>query len=141
MMQIVRNITDIDDGMLLQNTCKYLIYDRDSKSCENFDSLMRSAKIKPVKPPPGSPNLNVYAERFVLSVKSECRDRMIRFGDRVLHHVLNEYVAHYHFERNHQGIGNDLVFPQRDMEKDSGKSIECRVRLGGLLRFYHQRAA
>ena len=126
---------------MLHYTCKYLIHDRDGKFCDHFDSLLRSAKIEPVKLPPRSPNLNAYAERFVLSVKSECLDRMILFGERALHHVLNEYVAHYHFERNHQGIGNNLVFLQRDMEKDSGKSIECRVRLGGLLKFYHQRAA
>ena len=141
MTQMVQNITDIDDGMLLQNGCKYLIHDRDSKFCEHFDSLLRSVKIEPVKLPPRSPNLNAYAERFVLSVKSECLDRMIIFGERALHHVLKEYVAHYHFERNHQGIGNQLVFAQRDMEKDSGKPIECRERLGGLLKFYHKRAA
>ena len=65
--QIVRNITDIDDGVLLQNKCKYLIHDRDSKYCKHFDSLLRSVKIEPVKLPPRSPNLNAYAERFILS--------------------------------------------------------------------------
>ncbi len=141
MARIARNITDIDEGMLLQSNCSYLIHDRDSKFCEHFDSLLRSADIEPVKLPPRSPNLNAYAERFVLSTKSEVLDRMILFGERALQHVLKEYAAHYHFERNHQGIGNDLIFPQRDMEKDSGRSIECRERLGGLLKFYHQRAA
>ena len=66
---------------------------------------------------------------------------MSLFGEMSLHHVIKEYAGHYHFERNHQGIGNNLVFPQRDMEKDSGKSIECRERLGGLLKFYHRRAS
>ena len=65
--QIVRNITDIYDGVLLQNNCKYLIHDRDSKFCEHFDSLLRSVKIQPVKLPARSPNLNAYAERFILS--------------------------------------------------------------------------
>ena len=50
--QIVRNITDIEDGMLLQNNCRYLIHDRDSKFCEHFDSLLRSVKIDPVRLPP-----------------------------------------------------------------------------------------
>jgi putative transposase len=112
--QIVRNITDIDEGMLLQSNCRYLIHDRDSKFCEHFDSLLRSANIEPVKLPERSPNLNAYAERFILSVKSECLDRMILFGARSLHYVLKEYTAHYHMERNHQGIGNNLVFPQPD---------------------------
>jgi len=65
--QIVRNITDVYDGVLLQNNCKYLIHDRDSKFCKHFDSLLRSVQINPVKLPPGSPNLNAYAERFILS--------------------------------------------------------------------------
>jgi hypothetical protein len=87
MAQIARNITDIDDGLLLQNNCKYLIHDRDSKFCEHFDSLLRSVQIAPVKLP-RPPNLNAYAERFILSlrarVKSECLDRMILFGERAL---------------------------------------------------------
>ena len=72
--QIARNITDIDEGVLLQYNCRYLIHDRDSKFCEHFDSLLRSVKIEPVRLPPRSPNLNSYAERFILSVKSECLD-------------------------------------------------------------------
>lgn len=139
--QIVRNITDIDDSVLLQNNCKYLIHDRDSKFCEHFDSLLRSVKIEPVKLPPRSPNLNAYAERFILSVKSECLERMILFGERSLHHVLKEYIAHYHLERNHQGIGNNLIFPQTAPEKSGERTIECRERLGGMLKFYHRQAA
>jgi len=141
MAQIVRNITDIDDGVLLQNDCKYLIHDRDSKFCEHFDSLLRSVQIEPVKLPPRSPNLNAYAERFILSAKSECLDRMILFGERALHHVLKEYAAHYHLERNHQGIGNNLIIPQPGVGKCTEGAIKCRQRLGGLLKFYHRRAA
>jgi transposase InsO family protein len=141
MAQIARNITDIDEGMLLQRNCKYLIHDRDSKFCEHFDSLVRSVNIKPVRLPSRSPNLNAYAERFILSVKSECLDRMILFGETALRHVLKEYAAHYHFERNHQGIGNNLIFSQAAPEKSSEQAIECRERLGGLLKFYHRRAA
>jgi len=68
--QIVRNITDIDEGMLLQSNCRYLIHDRDSKFCEHFDSLLRSANIEPVKLPARSPNLNAYAERFTMYSRS-----------------------------------------------------------------------
>jgi hypothetical protein len=66
---------------------------------------------------------------------------MILFGERSLRHVLKEYAVHYHFERNHQGIGNNLIFPQPAPEKSSEQAIECRERLGGLLKFYHRRAA
>ena len=141
MTQVARNITDIDEGMLVQSNCKYLIHDRDSRFCEHFDSLLRSVTIEPVKLPPRSPNLNAFAERFILSVKSECLDRMILFGERSLHHVLKEYAAHYHLERNHQGIGNSLPFEQPDSVRQREKTIECRERLGGLLKYYHRQAA
>ena len=56
--------------MLLQNGCKYLIHDRDSKFCKHFDGLLRSVHIEPVRLPPRSPNLNAYAERFILSLRA-----------------------------------------------------------------------
>jgi putative transposase len=145
MAQVVRNITDVDEGMLAQNGCKYLIHDRDSKFCKHFNGLLRSVKIEPVRLPPRPPNLNAYAERFVLSlrarIKSECLERMILAGVRSIHHVINEYTAHYHLERNHQGIGNNLVIPESAPENCSERKVECRERLGGLLKFYHRQAA
>ena len=60
---------------------------------------------------PESPNLNAYAERWIRSVKDEALSRMILFGEDSLRHVLNEYMDHYHHERNHQGKGNILLFP------------------------------
>ena len=133
MAQVVRNITDFDEGMVIQTGCKYLIHDRDSKFCDHFDALLRSVNIEPVKIPPRSPNLNAYAERFILSVKSECLDRMILFGERSLRHVLKEYTTHYHLERNHQGIGNNLVIPSPEQEQCGKGKVECRERLGGLI--------
>ena len=56
--------------------------------------------------PARSPNLNAYAERFVLSIKSECLDRMGLIGERHLRRAVASYVEHYHLERPHQGIGN-----------------------------------
>jgi putative transposase len=144
MAQVVRNITAVDEGMLVQNNCKYLIHDRDSKFCERFDNLVRSVNIEPVKLPPRSPNLNAYAERFVLSlrarIKSECLDSKILFGERSIRHEIKEYTAHYHLERNHQGIGNNLVFPQPAPEKCNEVKVECRERLGGLLKFCRRAA-
>ena len=66
---------------------------------------------------------------------------MIVFGERALRHVLNEYVAHYHFERNHQGIGNNLVYPGVEAEIYREGPVECRERIGGLLKFYYRQAA
>ena len=90
-----------------------LIHDQDSKYCEHFDGLLRSVNIEPVKLPPRSPNPNPYAERFVL-----CLDRLILFSEKSLTYVLNEYITHYHLERNHQGIGNTLISPRPDSDKD-----------------------
>ncbi len=133
--------TDAEDGFLVENSCRYLIHDRDSKFCEHFDGRLRSVNIEPVKLPPRSPNLNPYAERFALSVKSECLDRLILFGEKSLTYVLNEYITHYHLERNHQGIGNTLISPRPDSDKDRERDIKSQERLGGLLKFYHRPAA
>ena len=74
------------------------------------------------------------------SVKEECLSKVILFGERSLRRALSEYVEHYHAERNHQGKGNVLLFPQgTDIGRDT--PVQCRVRLGGLLRYYHQEAA
>ena len=97
--------------------------------------------IEPVELPPRSPNLNPYAERFVLSVESECLDRLILFGEKSLTYVLNEYITHYHLEGNHQGIGNTLISPRPDSDKDRERDIKSQERLGGLLKFYHRPAA
>ena len=91
--------------------------------------------------PPRSPNLNAYAERWVRSVKEECLSRLILFGEDSLRHVLNEYVDHYHQERNHQGKGNVLLFPRSSPAGEHKGTIQCRERLGGLLKYYEREAA
>ena len=76
----------------------------------------------------------------MLSLKSEALERMIFFGEASLRNALAEFTAHYHTERNHQGLDNDLIDPGGDIGKPAG-IIECRERLGVLLRYYHRRAA
>ena len=85
-----------------------------------------------------TPNLNAYAERWVRSVKEECLSRLIFFGVASLRRALREYETHYLAERPHQGIANRMIAP-RAIAKDG--PIECRSRLGGLLRYYHREAA
>jgi len=84
--------------------------------------------------------LNAYAERFVRSIKDECLSRVIFFGERSLRKATREYAAHYHRERNHQGIDNRLIAPD-DHTGSTLSAIECVQRLGGMLRFYHRAAA
>jgi hypothetical protein len=66
---------------------------------------------------------------------------MILFGEHSLWHVLHEYVDHYHQERNHQGKGNVLLFPVPSLAGDHDGLIQCRERLGGLLKYYEREAA
>ncbi len=83
--------------------------------------------------------MNAIAERWVLSVKRECLDRMILFGERHLRRVLGDYVAHFHTERPHQGLGNELVVPGARTGCGKGEVVETE-RLGGLLRSHHRAA-
>ena len=117
-----------------------MIHDRDTKFTASFNAVLSSAGIQSVKLPARSPNLNAYAERFVRSIKSECLDQMILFGEKSLRYVLSEYIAHYHAERNHQGIENVIPFPDERLSS-TGREITKAERLGGLLSFYHREAA
>jgi transposase InsO family protein len=138
MMQIGRNLTDPIDGFLAET--EFLILDRDSKYSTAFRDLLKDAGIQVVRLPPRSPNLNAYAERFVRSIKDECLDRMIFFGERSLWRATREFAAHYHAERNHQGLNNRLIEPDGREGLTCGE-IDCAQRLGGMLRYYFRLAA
>jgi transposase InsO family protein len=84
--------------------------------------------------------LNAYAERFVRSIKSECLRRVIPLGENHLRELIREFAAHYHLERNHQGLGNQLIQPANDNSAVTGPVLR-RKRIGGLLNFYYRNAA
>jgi transposase InsO family protein len=134
--QMARNLTDAEEGFL--NGTRYLIHDRDPLFTVEFREILKSSGVKAVKLPARSPDLNAYAERFVRSIREECLSRVIPMGEHHLRWVIGEYVNHYHLERNHQGLGNELIEPSG--ETGSGR-VACRERLGGLLRYYYRRAA
>jgi transposase InsO family protein len=134
--QIARNVTAADAPMA---NARFLLHDRDAKFSDNFDSVFHAAGIQVLKLPPQSPNLNAFAERWVRSVKEECLDQLILFGERSLRHALDEYLAHHQHERNHQGLDNVIPFPSEQSRCRDG-TIRKSERLGGLLNFY-QRAA
>jgi putative transposase len=87
--------------------------------------------------PKRAPNCNAYAERFVLSIKSECLRRMVFFGETSLRRAIVEFVEHYHAERAHQGIGNERI--ERAVAVGDGEVV-CDERLGGLLKCYRRAA-
>ena len=138
MMQIARNVTMTDWGFLFGK--KYMIHDRDSKFCPAFLRIIKDSGVSPVKLPAQSPNLNSYAERCVLSIKSDCLSKLILCGEASLWHAIRQYLVHYHEELPHQGKGNRLLFPSQTPNNSIGP-VRCRERLGGLLRFYYRLAA
>jgi len=73
-------------------------------------------------------------------LKEECLERMIFFGEASLRNAVREFLAHYHGERIHQGMGNRILVPGVEVGRTLG-DVECRERLGGLLRYYYRKAA
>ena len=138
MEQMARNLTDPVDGCLRR--ARYLIHDRDPLYTRGFGEILEGGGVQPIRLPPKSPNLNAYAERFVRSIKEECLSRVVPLGEGHLRLLVGEYVEHYHRERNHQGLDNQLL--QRPPPPVSlAADVQRRERLGGLLNFYHREAA
>jgi transposase InsO family protein len=139
MMQVARDITMEQWGFLSPG--QYLIHDKDGKYCPAFQRMLDEAGITCMPLPPRSPNLKAYAEQWVRSVKEECLSRLILFGEASLRHALHEYIEHYHHERNHQSKGNVLLFPAVSHSMERQGTLQCRERLGGLLKYYERDAA
>ncbi|MDB4808949.1 transposase [Verrucomicrobiales bacterium] len=83
--------------------------------------------------------MNLYAERFVRSIKGECLDWIFLIGERSLRRAVDQFCRHYHHERNHQGLDNNIIEP--DFGSDREGEVNCRDRLGGLLRYDYRDAA
>jgi len=137
MAQIAGNLTDAVEGFFSGK--RYLIHDRDPLYTREFIDLIAGCGIEAIKLPPKSPNLNAYAERFVRSIKEACLDQMVLFGEAALRNAVRQFVTHYHEERNHQGLNNQLLTYTRTVE--STGRLRKRERLGGLLNYYYRVAA
>jgi putative transposase len=138
MRQAARNLIDEEGGAL--SSKRYLIIDPDTKCTQQFRRLLEQSGTEVIRLPPMSLNLNAYAERFVRSIKEECLRRMIFIGQASLRRAIGEYMAHYHEERNHQGLENTLI---RSMSRSAVNAapIQRRGRLGGMLNYYYHAAA
>jgi hypothetical protein len=139
MMQVARNVTMEAWGFL--SSGQYLMHDRDGKYCPAFQHIIDVAGVTRVPLPPRSPDLNAYTERCVRSVKEECLSRLLLFGEASLWHALHECVEHDHHERNHQGEGHVLLFPPSRADERRTGPMQCRERLGELLKCYECEAA
>jgi len=137
MEQVGRNVTDCEEGILKKK--RYLIHDRDPLYTTEFLRILAESGIDSVKLPPRSPNLNAFAERSVRSIKEECLERMILFGEDSLRTAVREFLVHYHAERNHQGLDNQLIVPVTTERKAHG-TVQRKQRLGGSLNYYRDAA-
>src|SRR5437588_11262267 len=131
MQQIVRTLTMAETGVV--DVPQVLICDRDRKWSRDIRRQLQEASVRVVLIPERAPNANAYAERFVRSIKEECLNRLIPFGERHFRRAVAEFVAHYHRERNHQGLGNELI-EGAPAEERVGR-VRRRQRLGGLLNY------
>jgi transposase InsO family protein len=138
MLQWARNLTDAEDGFLKGK--RVLIHDRDPLFTSRFRQTLHAAGVRCLKTPKQSPNLNAYAESWVRSIKREALDRMILFGEKHVWHVVSEYVDHYNKERPHKGLDYRRPIEPEQPPPQQG-TVQCRSRLGGLLRSYYRDAA
>ena len=137
-LQIGRNLTDAFSGFLRGKT--FLIMDRDCSFHSAFRSLLEQAGTRPVRTPPSSPNCNAHLERFHGSFKREVANRMIFFGERHLQHSIDEFLEYYHEERNHQGLGGQIIILRRVLDRlqescaDENGSEACSITITAMQR-------
>ncbi|MBB4786861.1 integrase core domain-containing protein [Streptomyces rapamycinicus] len=118
----------------------FLVRDRAGQFTTAFDAVLASAGITVAKIPPRSPRANAYAERFVLTVRSEVTDRMLIFGQRHLQDVLSEYVRHYNGRRPHRALQLQPPQPNRPITSLTHERIKRRPILRGLINEYDRTA-
>jgi putative transposase len=135
--QQARNLMELGDRA---SEFRFLIRDRAGQFTASFDAVLAAVGIEVVKIPPGCPRTNCFAERFVLTARTELTDRMLIFGERHLRTVLRTYARHYNGRRPHRG--NHLAPPRPDhaVADLNHKRITRRPVLGGLINEYERAA-
>src|SRR5271157_5623839 len=112
---------------------RFLVRDRAGQFTASFDAVLADAGIEVVRIPPRSPRANAYAERFVLTARTEVTDRMLIFGERHLRTILAKYEAHYNGRRPHRSRQLRPPRPDHPVADLSRKRIKRRPVLGGLI--------
>ncbi len=135
---MARNAVDDIEGLCFPSALPCMIATRSSvPPCELCFS---SGEFTPFCYRPQS-ELSAFAKRWVRSVKNECLSKLILFGETSLRRTITEFLKHHHQERNHQGKGNMLLFPDpRSPPSRPHSVLTCHERLGGLLKFYQPAA-
>jgi transposase InsO family protein len=119
---------------------RFLVRDRAGQFTASFDAVLADAGIEVVKIPPRCPRANSFAERFVLTVRTEVTDRMLIFGERHLRRVLVGYAAHYNTARPHRALQLRPPRPTSPIPEPVHDRIRRRPILGGLINEYEASA-
>jgi putative transposase len=119
---------------------RFLVRDRAGQFTDSFDAVLASTGITAAKIPPRSPRANAYAERFVLTARTEITDRMLIFGEQHLRSVLAGYARHYNGRRPHRGRQLRPPRPDHPVADLSRERIKRRPVLGGLINEYERSA-
>ncbi len=117
---------------------RFLIHDRDSKFSSAFEAVFVAEGIEIIVIPPQAPNANAYVERWVRTVREECLDHLLIFGEQHLRRVLKEYVAYYNNARPHQGLEQQAPIPF-PLPLPEG-AIHRHDVLDGLIHHYYREA-
>ncbi len=116
----------------------YIVHDNDARFWGRFASIMEDSGARHLKIPRRSPNCNAYCESWVASVKRECLDHFMCFGENHLDHIIQEYAEFYNCHRPHQGRGNEPL--TRLAQQRNPGEVVCHSQLGGLLKRYFRAA-
>ena len=135
-VQAMRHLTAGVEHLLRPG--RVLICDRDPKWSRAVVAFLEREGVRIMRTPVRAPNCNAYAERFVRSIKEECLNRVILLGERHVQRTMAEFMAHDHAERNHQGLGNELIQPLK--RTNAAGSVRRRQRMGGMLNYYYRAA-
>ena len=124
---------------------RFLVRDQTGQFTASFDAVLADADIEVMKIPPRSPRANAYAERFVLTARTEITDRMLIFSEWYLRTILAQYESHYNGRRPHSGRQLRLPRPDHPVadlprKRITGRGSRARPVLGGLINDYERAA-
>ncbi len=134
--QAARNLT-----MAYGKAIRFVIRDGAGQYTRTFDQVFAATGVDTIKTPPGAPQANAFAERWVRTVRHELLDRTLIWNQRQLERVLDEFVEHYNQHRPHRGLNQRAPADDADASVIAvGKPIQRTTTCAGLINEYRPAA-